>query len=488
MLLLECYVECDILGCTCDKKHIRDWMTNLLLLKKYNRLGLVTEFRVVIYNNCELPMRFDRVMSDLAGHLPEVMPNVRSVKFLGRGIFTAETVEYPELNTTDAVLAAKAITKLFPNVTDLRSHVSRIWTPTHNINSLHDDAYPLYEYLLGAYAAQLWHVQMLIPFPPKVTKLFEFLTSVSLNVQHARPREDLPGIPIRRLRIVELFQIDASIPWWMFEVNQNELNFESLDSLLLEFIHEAGNTLEFHGCSIPVCFPRLNNLQVTNSSYVYTDIFGHFKDRDLECLTIMDDPTNFTKIKKSALKRAKVLKIGHPTGTPFVDKYSVDMVEHLYNLPSNAEKAVLGHIQHPLPKMIAWDNLRSLRMSASIADKHGLASLLAQLPLLRFFFMDCFSMSKDDAAVTRFPGQKVMLDKLGQVMDPDDISLVSKTLTHIEFFVQRTFDVHGFCELLARLPNTNYVKINDEVMFLVMDTLEQVLGVKRPILFVPASI
>ncbi|KAJ1931962.1 hypothetical protein FBU59_006532, partial [Linderina macrospora] len=231
----------------------------------------------------------------------------------------------------------------------------------------------------------------------------------------------------------------------------------------------------------------LNKLHITGSAYVYTDIFRYFKGRDLENLTIMDDPMNFKNIKEPALERVKLLKVGHPTGTPFMSAYSIDMVEHLYNLPSNAEEAVIGLIQYPMPKMIAWDNLRSLRMSASIADKHGLANLLAQLPLLRFLFMDCFSMSKDDAAATKFPGQKVMLDRLGQVMDPDDMSLVSETLTHMEFFVQRTFDVHGFCELLARLPNANNIKINDEVMFAVMDTLEQVLGVKRPILFVPAS-
>ncbi|KAJ1949665.1 hypothetical protein FBU59_001042 [Linderina macrospora] len=432
-------------------------------------------------------MRFDRVMTEIVDELPEVMPNVRSIKFLGRGIFTAETVKYTGSNTTDAKLAVRTITKLFPNVADLRSHVSRVWGPTHNINSLDDDAYPLYEYLLDAYAAQLWHVQVLIPFPPKVTKLFENLTSVSLNIQHARPREDLPGIPIRCLRIVELFQIDGVIPWWLFETVRNKLNFVSLESLLLEFIHEAEMTVDDLGCNVPVCFPSLNNFHVINSSFVYTDIYGYFRDRDLEKLTIRDDPMNFKKIKEPALERVKLLKIGHPTGTPFMSTYSVDMVEHLYNLPSNAEEAVIGHIQHPLPKMIAWDNLRKLRMSASIVDKHGLASLLAQLPLLRFLFMDCFSMSKDDAAATKFPGQKVMLDKLGQVIDPDDMSLVSKTLTHMEFFVQKTFDVHGFCELLARLPNANNIKINDEVMFPVMDTLEQVLGVKRPILFVPAS-
>ncbi|KAJ1945083.1 hypothetical protein FBU59_002417 [Linderina macrospora] len=483
VLLLECYVECDIPDCTCDKKHIRDWMTNLPLLKKYDKLGLVTEFRVVIFNNCRSPMRFDRVMKEIADELPEVMPNVRSIKLLGYGIFTAETVKYPELNTTDAVLAAKTITKLFPNVTDLRYHLFRTWAPTPNFRRLGIDIYPLYEYLLDAYASQLLHVQMLIPFPPKVTKLFESLTSVSINTCHARPREDLPRIPIRYLRIVELFQIEDVIPWWLFETVRNELNFESLEDLRLEFIHEAENTVDDLGCDVPIRFPKLNNLHVTNSFYVYTDIYGYFRDRDLECLTIRDVPTNFKKIKEHALERARLLTISHPQGTRPTDQYPVEEVEHLYNLPSNAEEAVLGFIEYPMPKMIAWDNLRKLRMSASIADKHGLANLLAQLPLLEMLFIDCLSMSQDDAATTRFPDQTTTFRKLGQVMDPDDNSSISETLEHVELMVRGNFDLNGFCELLSRLPYVKYVKINHNMMFHVMYKLEHMFGVKRQILF-----
>ncbi|KAJ1950685.1 hypothetical protein FBU59_000563 [Linderina macrospora] len=428
-------------------------------------------------------MRFDRVMTEIVDELPEVMPNVRSIKFLGYGIFTAETVKYPELNTTDAELVTKAITKLFPNVTDLRSHVSRVWGPTPNISTLNDNAYPLYELLLNVYASQLWHVQMLIPFPQKVTKLFEFLASVSLNVQYARPRKDLPGIPTRRLRIVELFQIEDVIPWRLFETTNDKLDFESLEDLRLEFIHEAENAAGDFGCDVPIRFLKLNNLHITNSSYVYTDMFGYFRDRDLESLTIMDDPINFKEIKEHALERVKLLKLGHPTGTLFMSSYSVDMVEHLYNLPSNAEEAVIGLIQYPMPKMIAWDNLRSLRMSASIADKHGLANLLAQLPLLGTLFMDCLSMLQNDATATRFPDQTTTFRKLGQVMDPDDDSSISDTLTHMEFFVHGNFDLNGFCELLSRLPYVRGVKINHNMLFHVMYMLEHEFGVKRHILF-----
>ncbi|KAJ1951422.1 hypothetical protein FBU59_000168 [Linderina macrospora] len=382
-------------------------------------------------------------------------------------------------------MAVGAITKLFPNVTELRSHVSKIWGPTPNINSLDDDAYPLYGYLLRAYAGQLWHVQMLIPFPKNVTKLFEFLTSVSVNIKHVRPREDLPRIPTRCLRIIELFQIDDSIPWRLFETTNSELNFESLEDLLLEFIHEAKQTADFPGCDIPVHMPRLNKLQVTNSSYVYTDIYSYFRNRDLEMLTILDDPINFKKVKEHALAKAKVFRIGHPTGTLFKSAYSVDMVEHLYNLPSNAEEAVLWHIQHPLPKMIAWRNLRSLRMLASIADKHGLANLLAQLPCLKKLIMDCFSMIRADAKDTRFGDQTTTLRGLGRVIKPKDCSPISESLEHLEFKVQGNFDLYGFCELLARLPNANHVKVNESMLFKIMDMLQVEFRVFREILFVP---
>ncbi|KAJ1951396.1 hypothetical protein FBU59_000176, partial [Linderina macrospora] len=283
--------------------------------------------------------------------------------------------------------------------------------------------------------------------------------------------------------IVELFQIDDVIPWWLFETVDGKLNFESLDGLRLEFIHEAEHTVDGLERDVPVQFPKLSKLHVTNSSYIYANIFDYFKDRDLERLAIRDDPRNFNKIKKPSLERAKVLTIGYPTGTSFVDTYSVKMTEHLYSLPSNAEEAVIGRFQYAMPKMIAWANLRKLRMSASIADKHGLTNLLAQLPLLEMLFMDCFSMLKDDAALTNFPDQRAMLDRLGQVMDPEDRSIVSDTLTHMEFFVYGNYDLHGLCELLSRLSNVYYVKVNNNVLSHVMYTLEHIFGVIRPILF-----
>ncbi|KAJ1936526.1 hypothetical protein FBU59_005023, partial [Linderina macrospora] len=425
------------------------------------------------------------VMKNLALWLPSAMPNVRSIKFLGAGIFSPETVKYTKPSSTDAAMAVKTITKLFPNVTEVRSHTSRVWGPTSNISFLNDEAFPFYGYLLKECLAQMLHVQMLIPFPKNVTKLCIFLASISINIKYVRLRQDLPGVPIRCLRIVELFQIDDVIPWWLFEAIDGELDFESLEDLRLEFIHEAKSTVDDLGCDVPVRFPKLNRLHVTNSSYVYTDIYGYFRDCELERLTIRDEPTNFKHIKEHALANVKVLTIAHPQRATPVDLCSIETVEHLYNLPSRVEEAVLVLFQYPLPLDIAWVNLRLLSISASIANKHGLANLLKKLPLMRRLAVDCFSMIRADAKLTKFPDQMAAFSKLGKTMKPKDRSPLNMNLERLELMVHTNFDLYGFCELLSRLPKVNSVKVKQSMISQIMDLLITEFRMDRHIILEP---
>ncbi|KAJ1934689.1 hypothetical protein FBU59_005620, partial [Linderina macrospora] len=384
------------------------------------------------------------------------MPNVRSIMFLGPGLFTATMAMHQILHTTDADVVTKTIQRLFPNVTYLRSHVSRIWGPTPNILEQIFDAYPLFEFLLKAYAARLCHVQMLIPFPLNVASLFEFLTSISINVQYVRPREDLPRIPIRRLRILELFQIDGSIPWWLFMAVGGMHNFESLEDLRLEFIRAAGATREFPDSYFFVLFPSLNRLHITGAAYVYTDIRSYFKDSYLDSLTIVDDPADFMDTSENALENVRVLKIGHRAGTPNEDRHSEEAVERLYNLPSSAEEATLRFVDYPLPQRITWVNLRSLGMSVSIADKCRVANLVRQLPRLNRLVIDCFSMIPADAKNTRFPDQKYVPKPLKDALKPSNRTPISQSLVHLELMVRGSFDTYGFSELLSRLPQVTH--------------------------------
>ncbi|ORX75014.1 hypothetical protein DL89DRAFT_264807 [Linderina pennispora] len=488
-LLLECYVECDREKCLCNKNHTRDWMWNLGFLIKHNKLHLVTEFRVVVFNECKSPMHIDKVMEDMTGKLLSSLPNVRSILFLGHGVFKAgiaEDVE-PRQELKAAETAAKSIRKLFPCVTDLRYHLFKNWGPTPNITKELSRICPLYEYTLKEYAHQLEHLQVLIPFPMNVTKLLDNLTSLSINIIYVRQRRDLPVIPIQCLRILEMFQIEAVIPWHLFEITDGALNFDSLQDLRLEFIQAAAQTVDFPGCSYPVYFPKLSALNITGSAYVYTDIYAYFQGRLFESLTIMDDPTNFENINEHAFESVKILKIGHPTRTPFVDVYSVDMVERLYQLPSSVEEAILGLLDYPLPELIAWVNLRSLKLSASITDKHGLANLLGQLPLLHTLIVDCFSMNQKDADTTRFPDQKITFDEIGEVLDPSSQLPVSESLERLDLFVRGTFDLVGFCELVLRLPRVTKVRTNHHMIPHVMAMLHQVFKVNRNIVFEPFS-
>ncbi|ORX72287.1 hypothetical protein DL89DRAFT_291487 [Linderina pennispora] len=332
-LLLECFVECDRIKCSCSKSHDRDWMWNLGFLIEHNKLHLV--------------------MKDIENKLQSPLPNVRSILFLG---------------------------------------------------------------LRNEYAHQLEHVQMLIPFPLNVPKLFDNLTSLSINIRYIRLRRDLPVIPTRCLRILEVFQIEAVIPWHLFETTNGALSFDSLQDL---------------------------------------------RGRVFERLTIMDDPTNFERINEHAFETA-----------PFVDVYSVDMVERLYQLPSSVEVATLGLLDYPLPGLIAW---------------HGLANLLGQLPLLHTLVVDCFSMIRNDAKVTKFPDQKITFDEIGEVLDPSSQLPVSESLERLDLFVRGTFDLVGFCELVVCLPRVTKVRVNHHMIPHIMSMLHQVFKVSRNIAFEPLS-
>ncbi|ORX73894.1 hypothetical protein DL89DRAFT_263904, partial [Linderina pennispora] len=429
-LLLDCY-------CPCGKSHAR-------FLTKHSKLHLVTELRVIIYNRCRLPMDMDKVIKDMASRLPSSLPNVRSILFLGEGIFMAglQMTWTPLRNLRRLSQLQSPIRRLFPCN----------WGPAANITSEISRLCPLYECTLKEYMHQLEHVQMLIPFPLNVPKLFDNLTSLSINIRYVRLRRDLPAIPTQCLRILEVFQIEAVIPWHLFDITEGALDFGNLESLHLEFIQAAAQTVNFPGCDYPIHFPKLSALNITGSAYVYTDIYAYFQGRTFERLTIMDDPTNFERINEQAFESVKILKIGHPTRIPFVNMYSVDMVERLYQLPSNAEEAVLGLLDYPLPELIAWVNLRSLTLTASIADKHGLANLLGQLPLLHTLIVDCFSMSQKDVGSTNFPDQKITFDEIGEILDSSSNLPVSESLERLDLFVRGAFDMVGFCELVSRLP------------------------------------
>ncbi|KAJ1950421.1 hypothetical protein FBU59_000690 [Linderina macrospora] len=312
---------------------------------------------------------------------------------------------------------------------------------------------------------------MLIPFPLNVASLFEFLTSISINVQYIRPRDDLPKIPIRRLRIFELFRIDGGIPWWLFMAVGGMHNFESLEDLRLEFILAAGATAKFPDSNFLVLFPRLNRLHITGATYVYTDIRGYFKDRYLDSLTIVDDPVDFKDTSENALENVKVLKIGHRAGTPDEDRHSEEAVERLYNLPSSAKEAVLRFVDYPLPQMITWVNLRSLGMSISIADKCRVANLVRQLPHLNRLVIDCFSMIPTDAKNTRFPDQKDVPKLLKDALKPSNRPPISQSLVHLELTVRGNFDTYGFSKLLSRLPQVTCVKTNNDNIPSIIDFL-----------------
>ncbi|KAJ1949705.1 hypothetical protein EC988_004665 [Linderina pennispora] len=462
-IILECTVLPKCVGTGCDALHQRLWSSNILALVNMNKLHLVNEFRVVMYDKSHLPLDLREVIvNNIMATLTEPLLNVRTIKFLGAGAFTGGQTQAAKVRRRDAVAAAKMMKCLFPNVTSLKYHLSPAWGKSVGFIKPPNRHCPLYEETYMAYADQLEHTQLHNPIPARISMFCDNLTSVSINVEFIRRRSRLPALPIAKLRILDLLHIDDVIPWRLFQIINDRISFDSLEELSLQFITKTSRNPLFPGCRISISFPKLKRMFMSGTPNVYEDIFHFFACKQVTSMHIIDEPKAFKTYNRYALQTVQELRVVNPASTAKPGQYKVEDVEHLFVLPSNVQDAMVGWFRYPLPLKVNWVFLRRLVFSASIADKQGLAHLIKQLPALISLDVNCYSMFQEDASLTPFPDQKDTFKKRGQVLVDSSAAAISKTLEELFVWAENDmFDCHGFCELLVRLPTVRFAKVNE---------------------------
>ncbi|ORX64234.1 hypothetical protein DL89DRAFT_272590, partial [Linderina pennispora] len=113
---------------------------------------------------------------------------------------------------------------------------------------------------------------------------------------------------------LHLLEIDAAIPWHLFDLVKGQLVFQSLEKVEFKFIVDARSKITFPGYQHPVIFPVLTSLRVTNAIGVYDNIYAYFTSNKLSRLVVKDDPDAFEHIDWRVLQTVQRFEIEHPTG------------------------------------------------------------------------------------------------------------------------------------------------------------------------------
>ncbi|ORX71514.1 hypothetical protein DL89DRAFT_266528 [Linderina pennispora] len=479
VLFIHCRVEDEDAGPLLKLKYPREWLLNLQFLIDHGKLDLVTEVRVAMYDESQQLLELDTILKDIAVDIGRPLPNVHSILYLGKGIFTAGQNQTIKNRKSDAEETVKLIRHLFPQVNDLKYHLYNAWFLSVGHTTLPDDANPLYELTFEACVEQLEHLQLHNPIPTTITKFPEHVVSLSINADYVRGRPDLPPVATDCLRVLYLLNSTDVFPWQLFRTSQGRFVFDCLEELSLQFTRRADNLVAFPGGNIHVSFPNLNTLQVSGACYVYHNLYAFFQECSITAMQIVDKPSDFSSINQHTLEAVKRLIVGHPLGKVSDNSYSSASVEHLFMLPANIEKAKFTWFRWPLPLNTAWINLRDLSFSANIATKSILANLIVQLPVLQLLNINCVTMVTDNVDKTVFSDEVSRITKFGQILDPLDDSSISDSVEEFEIMVQEVFDIEGFCELISRLPKVSRIKVHPHWVQDVQNTLRHYFEVTR---------
>ncbi|KAJ1946518.1 hypothetical protein FBU59_002008 [Linderina macrospora] len=334
---------------------------------------------------------------------------------------------------------------------------------------------------------QLEVVQLHIPTPVILNEFCTSLASISINAKYVRMRTDLPPIPIRRLRILTLLQLDGVIQWQMFQATDGRFSFDCLEVFNLVFTVNYKKKLQFPGFPYAIEFPRLNTLRVRNSTGVYSGLFTHFLVNVLNELKIEDDPGVFGQIDWRILQNVQRLEVQHPTGKFYETTYPSETAQTLFAQQSSvSEVHMLGPIYYPMPPSIPWYNLITLNLAVAIAPKELLTSMIARLPRLEKLHISCVTMKKDNAQQTVYPDLENPPEAPETTTGEGDGAgneIISESLKSLEFYCHLEFDMRGFYELLCHIMCVRRIVINNAYIRPLRNMLFDKYGLKRYIQF-----
>ncbi|KAJ1946240.1 hypothetical protein FBU59_002076 [Linderina macrospora] len=443
-LMIQCTVIIDTNSLLGRHEFPREWKSNIRFLVKYGKLHLVTDVHIAMYNDSHQPLELDKELAKIAADIGVPLPNVRSIIFLGEGVFSAGRWQTAEIRNWEANEAVSLLKLLFPQVDDLKYFL-------HN------------------------------PIPANIMWLCEHIVSLSVNVEYIRGRPNLPPVSIGCLRILHLLNIGGIISWRLFKAIRGVLSFNALKELSMQFTRRARNLALFPGDNQQVRFPVLDTLSISGSSYVYYDIFAYFLDCAIKTMHIVDEPSDFGSINQHALKFVKNLAVDYSAGKSACTVYSAASIDRLFKLRSSVESAIFNGIRCPLPHDTKWINLQILKFKASVATADGLANLVAQLPVLQVLDVDCETTVANNVDESVFIDEIARITELGQVMDPDDDSPINESIEQVSIIVKNIFDYVRLCELISRLPKVSEVKVHRLFIKDVQDSLRDDFGITRSV-------
>ncbi|KAJ1940083.1 hypothetical protein FBU59_003914, partial [Linderina macrospora] len=313
----------------------RKWMSNIRFLIKYGKLHLVTEIHIVMYDKSQQPLELDKELLRIATDIGMSLPNVRSILFLGEGVFLAGHYQTTDVRNQEANEAVRLLKLLFPQVNDLKYHLYDQWCAAYGFDELPVNANPLVRLAFGAYVEQLEHLQLHNPIPANIAWFCQHIVSLSVNVEYIRGRPNLPPISTGCLQILNLLNICGILPWRLFKSIQGVISFDALEELSMQFTGRAYNLALFSGGNHKVSFPVLHTLKIVGSSYVYYDIYAHFLDCTIKTMHIVDEPSDFAGINHHALESVKDLKVISTMNVVAETRYSAVSVNRLFTLLSS---------------------------------------------------------------------------------------------------------------------------------------------------------
>ncbi|KAJ1958722.1 hypothetical protein EC988_000127 [Linderina pennispora] len=410
------------------------------------------------------PLDLNKAVLVIVPGISSVVANVSSIVMVGNGAFEAGSLQTVRQARSEAEDAADTIHQTFQNVSSLR-----LYSPNHTgddspcATDIPDYVGIFWRLLTEKYRSQLEHADVLTPLSNELVSFCQNLTTLRLNSACLQMNANLPGIPTRRLRELDLYRIVHTFPWRLFNMSKGVVDFSNLESLTVEFVWTLDQPASFPGEGNDIVFGSLETLKVCGSGFVYLDFYTFFIGNPITKLSISEDPAYYSSIDFSILEDIKQLRVGHPTGYPqFMGRYSVAAIEPLFESQSTVEEAVIDGLLYPIPVLTPWANLCSLHFLVSIADTNCMASLLFQLPSLRKLTIVSYSMDRNDTEDMLFADQAVNFQNVDDMLDPDDRFPINESLLQLNLYAYTRFDWLGLYTLVCCLPNIADLGVNSQ--------------------------
>ncbi|KAJ1955733.1 hypothetical protein EC988_001721 [Linderina pennispora] len=453
----------------CEKKGVRSfhkghWLSNYRFLSSMSKLHHVIEFRVAMLDECRHSLMLAQAIR-CAGIGACQMPNVRSLVFIGGGIFTSSMYIYRRDRMKIDKDAVSLLQRIFPSFTSMRYSLADSSFPTAGLPAYpNSESSRFYEMLLASRLCSLRMAQAFNPVPVNTTIQFSHhLTHLQMNAELVANSQAFGLLPVDQLRRLEMVNIDGVAPWNKFERSGNTVKFPNVECLVMRFRRTMHLRLKFPGYNLRLQFPSLQFLTICDAGYAYRDLYTFFSQYQLASVDISEHLDHYEMIDPSIFENSKVLKMMClMPKTKGGTRLSSSMFHAMFSQCATTEKMSLAGLYYPNPRLVLWTMLLSLDISICIADYQSLVSLISQLPFLKELCMCCFSMDRRDAVLTIYTDLDATFAYNDIMHRPEDRSAVNFNLRRLEINAAQALNKIAILALACRLPALCQLGVNKE--------------------------